>query len=532
MNELAIGSTQINETKSRIKSKLLSLNYQTLPSDLGFWYVVITELRLLFLSPLVVIRKDNKDIHNITEDEFIDYVKPVFLPDTINDENDTPKNFYPFPEKEGDFTFLPPPLPQKNSMDVHLPAYRLDLQKNHNKLLVIKYKNTKYEIQSWREVVAAGTNAPWENSNLDKINGVIVCLPDSNSSFWVFLDTNIDTELHSDLASLFEMINEFYKSIENPSDLEKMIRLGKYEDLYAISKYKEYYLEESEVFPELPLEAFDLREDYIKTIFSQKAKRKIMQNKFEDYFKNHTNKLKYKLSIFLHREITVPEESELKEEISELINSCLERNLQAEEIVIRLRKHLSKKIPSRRENFGSFLDGFKTTSYLKVIDDFFDRIYRRFVSILKSKFNDYLCGINFIALDSDFYHTFIYTFAHYQILAEREKSIKIRSNTQSEEDLWRKIWSHKSEFLKSGGLSTYIEKSKYPEFISQLKVGNSESSDLRINGKYKPTWDIFYALPMEDPTIIVAQIPCVFAEIDIETVKDEMENLRKNKKDT
>lgn len=68
-------STEVQKLFNRINHKFSWFNYQrefTLPPELCPWYVVITEMRLFFLSPLVIFvnKKDiNQKKHNILEEE-------------------------------------------------------------------------------------------------------------------------------------------------------------------------------------------------------------------------------------------------------------------------------------------------------------------------------------------------------------------------------------------------------------------------------------------------------------------------------
>lgn len=84
---LDIADDEIKKTFRRINSKISSLNFQTgkvIPKKLGIFLPLMIELRLLFLSPLIIIARDRegKDLkqvkHNILPQEF-EKIRTLFL---------------------------------------------------------------------------------------------------------------------------------------------------------------------------------------------------------------------------------------------------------------------------------------------------------------------------------------------------------------------------------------------------------------------------------------------------------------------
>jgi len=158
------------ETFNRIIKKFESVNYQpgfTLPYDIAPWYVVITELRLLTLSPLIAcvqygIEKEKIIIkhlaHNIIKQEFAVIQKKILL-----------ERLFPLPlnKTEADNFIIKPVVDQK----IFKITYGTE-------------ENGTFNSEFWGDLLDKDLII---NSNLKMINRAIVFyFLDKKWSIWIF----------------------------------------------------------------------------------------------------------------------------------------------------------------------------------------------------------------------------------------------------------------------------------------------------------------------------------------------------------
>ncbi len=295
---MKITKAEIKKTFTRIENKFNSFNYQpgvTFPRSIAPWYVVITELRLLFLSPLVVIvntekweknkeewqKKENElkqleqneqkfpknegsiieiikeiqylkeeSIHyNIKYDEFWNYIYPDFLP--TQRKNDM--FFFPYPNKTGKYP--------KDKYNIKINSI-IDTN-----VFFVKYEKSGNN-EFWDKIyknIHSNEEPLWDNSNLDRIDSAIVVVLD-NWCVWIFgnyrkyeneieISPNLkfdewesgwNEKLYNSLKNLFDKYGDIIlqHETENRTTQEEIEK----KDLFPIWKYKKYYEENANIF--------------------------------------------------------------------------------------------------------------------------------------------------------------------------------------------------------------------------------------------------------------------------------------------
>lgn len=262
----------INKTFQRIKSELSSINFQVgkvIPKNLSIFLPIITELRLLFLSPLIIIAKDNegKDLKfNILKEELqplhVHFLQSKNFPlgDTaVNDiviqaefNENFGKKFLNYRSKK-----------QWDNCNLNYIDCAIILRFNSttcmacsNSMCPIKTENKHLYI--WIFGNRTGHNIELysekeEKETYDRDETNIIYPPN-------FADLNFAEIKHSLKLGFCTLIKNFNTEIFSKDENEKE-ELRK--DLFPISKYNSFFLKENELF-ENNFHDFDIFFDKLK----------------------------------------------------------------------------------------------------------------------------------------------------------------------------------------------------------------------------------------------------------------------------
>jgi len=523
------------ETFNRIIKKFESVNYQpgfTLPYDIAPWYVVITELRLLTLSPFIVFvkyAKKEKPIHNIIEQEF-NIIKDNFLPNRL------------FPLPSGKIT-------NANNFNVE-PV-------NSTKIFKITYGtkiNGNLKPEFWGNL---NKNLDLINSNLKKINRAIVfSFPDEKWSIWIFGNANdfilgkinqndeaIEIKLPANLTEeqfkngglnglniLYDKLGIILDrqeirdsfSIQNKETIEK-------KDLFPISEYKQYHEKLVMLEIDLPLEIFGIEEETLKKRLSQGFDRA-----FEEYVYKSLEK---KFKIFAMGKID-------KNEFAKYYPRKIREKITLFEFKRRLRKFLIYKLGPEnlltQKNLMIFLKTLENTPYFKILYTFFSQIYNTIsTNIIKNIGNKTNISFDllFNTLGEEFERNLIvssswlerwFEWFHSQSTLEQNLKKKIKLY---KENIWnhyyKTFWRFRYKIGEIKGLAGYVDRTNYPEF-SVLINPALKPRDERIKLSSEKFKD-FCQLTMLDNNLPVDlfQVPCVYTWFDENNEKELSEVIKK-----
>jgi len=495
MSEKFLTFEEVHKTFERIETKLSSINYQvdyTIPQELSPWYIVLTELRLLFLSPFVMFSQKNKN----------NTWKPVHYNITKEDQDKVEKEF----------------LKEEKEEKIIAGCFLMD------------YKHF------WGEDFPNEKNKQWINSNLDAINGCIIFEFKKNYRVYIFTtykpnkyspSQNQKKSFYPPQKFPFNSMDEikgFLKSKELPEDIKEEMGggVGEYfiywfrnrlfpyfklacvkkdrlrKELFPIWKYKRYFLEEIGVFPEIKFDEIPKWKELISSVnrLTLHNADKVIKAITEIYrdltgetlqFGNDWEKLAEKKITKYFNKLKQDSKNKSKalNEIEEFVKQTLIQHLH------------------RLIKLDVFLSIAQTKPYFETLYKSFDSLHERIYSSLSDKYKFVDFCLHFITLDKDLVKTLLVTKSWYNYHKMR--------NDLTLNNFLKYIWEPRFIYKKEGGLSKYISESGYPEFIVEWKVINDKkTTDRRIYGLQGI--ELISGLKKQTP-YEVFQIPVVYTRI-------------------
>lgn len=499
------------KTIKRIKHKLNSHNYRpgdTLPGRDAFWYIFITELRLLFISPLVIaINKANwKKLKELESNKNGDEkeleslrVKTVFSNITYNElwKGVNIKTLEGLNEDRGII---------KCFVEQHIGSF-------NNLKKIINDKVYYYNFQTSTEKCVEKI-CVW-NSNLARMNSVLIFVVDkwyilifgntegisllkNNDNSSPQLPSNFDKSWHSkkNCKEFFEKLHKGINDLLTNIEISEENNITK-KELCPIYHYKKYFEREFNLYPKVNIEMLGFEKEEIIKIFQQKRSKQKRIEKTINYFKKAEALGKF-----------FPEKDS-KEKFLEKLQFSLKKedSLSEKNIIERLEKFLQGKMFSTMFDPRVIWEYFEYTPYFQRLSEYFYLLEKDILRKVnkddsKEKDKNRISQVVFNIRDSELVNNI-----YFPSVGFKEKNKE--KFFEKKKEFIREIWEWHAELGTTNSPVSYVDLIKIPELLPLFIINDKDVSDNR----FKPTKEFYQVLSHEKSEIFnVFFIPVVFTK--------------------